>query len=318
MTSLFWVYPDRSSARQRAAEDAYWAELSTAAAQAGFSLQVVSPESVVVRSDPAGPPEVYVDGKEVTPAGAVFNTDLYAMPSQERDALGQMLLYQTLEVAGFYLPVPPRLALVANDKLATHLLLRQGPCSLLPTVRVQTGRDVLHHDFDTLLGGLDFPLVAKPASWGVGMGIAVVRTPTEARHVLSLAAGADTVMVLQPFVGPDVTDLRVYVVDGQPHTVLRRTPATGEVVANIRYGGTCALEPLPPELAEAVAFAARAFDVPYCCLDFLTDGRRYWLSEVELDGAIAGVDPGAVRRLCVDRFHAYARRHRAWLERPSP
>jgi hypothetical protein len=312
---LVWIFPDRSSVRQRPALDSFFELYAELAPRAGFSVQVVAPEAVEVDSRPPAAPTVSIHGEPVTPESAVFVTDVYLLPHQERDGVAQIMLAQLLQLAGFYLPVPLGLSLVANDKTATHVLLRDGPFSILPTVRVQSGRDLYDHDIEALVGDLAFPLMVKPATWGMGIGMNVARTPDEVRNLVALGSGADTVMVLQPFLGPGASDYRVYAVDGRPHTILCRTPQDGRIIANLARGGRGEVVSLPAELQEPVAYVSRTIDVPFLCIDFLHDGERFWLSEVELDGAIARVDPATIERLLVDRFRAYARHHDEWCER---
>ena len=75
------------------------------------------------------------------------------------------------------------------------------------------------------------------------------------------------------------------------------------------------------ELADLVY---RRFDLPYACIDLLrTADGGLWFSELEVDGAVAGLfdDQDAVARIVGGRFRAYARRLDAHLSRgttPAP
>jgi hypothetical protein len=58
------------------------------------------------------------------------------------DIFHQYAVYAVLEQAGFYLPAPPNLSAIVNDKLATILFLKDCPIPAIPTVRIGTGRDL--------------------------------------------------------------------------------------------------------------------------------------------------------------------------------
>jgi glutathione synthase/RimK-type ligase-like ATP-grasp enzyme len=83
-------------------------------------------------------------------------------------------------------------------------------------------------------------------------------------------------------------------------------------------GGTAEYVPLPAELADAVDYCAETVPIPYLCVDFLYDGQRYWLSEIEPDGATFPDDamPAGQRRqrsIIEARYRAYQRGHARWL-----
>lgn len=312
-----WIFPDRSSTRQRRAEwEHYWANYTNVAASMGFSLEICSPEAIEVVSRPPEPLRVLVWGEPVRPETTVFVTDLYLMPYQVADGVAQLLTFQALELAGFYLPIPPALSLIMNDKLATHALLRDGPLTILPSVRVQTGRDVGDHDVERLLAGLSLPAVVKPATWGTGIGVTLARTAGDVRALLTLASGAEAAMTVQPFLGWGVVDHRVYVIDGRPQRVLTRSPAEGELVGNTARGGTARFVDLPAALEAPVRFAVERLGVPYFCMDFLYDGERFWFSEIELDGGIGRISlitQEQTEDILRARFTAYDRAHERWL-----
>lgn len=312
--TIYWVFPDRSSQQQRVVEQAhYWDEYATAAARAGLELGVVSPEAVdvVVAGDRTA--SVRVCGAPVSPASTIFVTELYVFPHQVVDTLAQMTTFKTLELAGFYLPIPPDLSLVMNDKAATVLSFHDSPVPALPCVRIVSGRDYEDHDLDSLLEGFAFPLAVKPASWGAGVGFAVARDLNDLRALLGLASGSDCAVVLQPLVAGEVADYRVYFVGGEPHTVLVRRPQAGDLLANLNRGARADFVELPAELEAAAEHAVDAIGLPYFCIDFLFDGERFWLSEVELDGGTPWVDRARTQRILYDRFVAYDEAHELWL-----
>ena len=292
----------------------YWDQYAAAAAKAGLELRVVSPEAVDVTIAGDGTASVRVDGSLTSPASTIFVTELYVFPHQVVDTLAQMTTFKALELAGFYLPIPPDLSLVMNDKAATVLYLRLSPVPALPCVRIVSGRDYDGHDLDSLLDGLAFPLAVKPASWGAGVGFAVARDLNDLRALLGLASGSDCAVVLQPLATGEVADYRVYFVGGEPHTVLVRRPQPGELLANLNRGARAEFVELPDELEPAAEHAVQTIGLPYFCVDYLFDGERFWLSEVELDGGTPWVDRERSRRILHDRFAAYDEAHDLWLE----
>ncbi|HEX6872878.1 MAG TPA: hypothetical protein VF163_17415, partial [Micromonosporaceae bacterium] len=159
----------------------------------------------------------------------------------------------------------------------------------------------------------------KPTGWCSGWGVCMARDVEDLRGMLSLAQGGETTLVCQPYLGPTTTDYRVYLIDGEPQGVLRRTPRAGAYVGNIGRGGSEEYVDLPDELLSALPYFARKFPIPFICVDFLFDGAKFWLSEVEPDGVISSPDRDSdddnkiTWSLMAARFRAYQRGHAAWL-----
>ncbi|MGQ5639137.1 MULTISPECIES: ATP-grasp domain-containing protein [unclassified Streptomyces] len=315
---LCWIYPDRGTERMRTKEWTHvWGVYEEVARERGWALSLHKPEEVSVDATGPGTPRVFLDGTEVTPADTVFVTSLWSLAHHTVDVCNQLYLYTILEAAGFYLPIPPRLSFLANDKTATMLHLADSPLPQVPTVRIGVGRDAPARTYEAALDGLSYPLIVKPAYWGMGQGVCLVRSAEELKGVVGLAAGAETALVCQPYLGEGINDFRVYVVDGKPHTVLRRIPKGASLTANLSSGGAMEHVPLPPELAGTVAYVAGRMPMPYLAVDFLHDGERFWLSEVEPDGAVAfpGSEQAAreQRQIIAARFDAYRAAHEEFL-----
>ncbi|WP_426367939.1 ATP-grasp domain-containing protein [Streptomyces sp. E-08] len=311
---MCWIFPDRESTRMAGTWHAmFWDLYAEAAADLGMSWTRHSPDAVTVDCTEPGRTRVYVDDEPVTPRDTLFITALYSLPYQQMDVFNQYALSAVLQQAGFYLPFPPETSLIGNDKLATLLHLGGSPVPPIPTVRIGTGRDVSRHLYEVALGNMTYPAIVKPAGWCGGGGINLARSVGDIRGLASLAQGGDTTLVVQPYLGDGTVDHRVYVIDGAPHTVLKRTPQPGSAVANMSHGGTMEFTPVPEELAKATAYFAERLPVPFFCLDFLHDGQRFWFSELEPDGVIPRVpgDPdGTVQRdITRARFAAYRDAH---------
>ncbi|WP_084557759.1 ATP-grasp domain-containing protein [Hamadaea tsunoensis] len=319
---MVWVFPDRESSRALPKwQKAFWAAYEEEAGRLGLTWQRHAPDDIAVDHLRRGePPRFYVAGELVTPADTLFVTSLYSLPYQSQDVFNQYAMYAVLENAGFYLPAPPSLSSIVNDKLATILYLKDSPIPAVPTLRIGTGRDLGVRLYEPVLADLTFPAIVKPVGWCAGWGICMARDLEDLHGLLSLAQGGETAMAIQPYLGPGTIDFRVFLVDGEPHTVARRTPPDGAYVANFGRGGGIEYIDTPPELKETLAYVAERVPIPFLCVDFLFDGEDYWLSEIEPDGAIVCPDP--TDRVFVDRqraiiqarFAAYARGHARHLE----
>lgn len=322
---ISWIYPDRGTAWQRQfEEDAVWGGYRKQAAELGLELSLNKPEEVAIDATDATDPKVYLKGERVTPEDTLFVTSLWSLPHQTQDVTGQLFLYTNLERLGFYLPIPPRMSYIGVDKTATLLHLADSPVPLLPTVRVGSGREGMTGHYDPALEQLEYPMIVKPAYWGMGLGVAVVHNVHDLRGMIGLAGGSDTALVAQPYY-EGAREMRVYIVEGRAHTVLRGRKEGYCLMVTKTVGGQHerGYEELPEELAEAVEYAVSRFPgVPYFCLDFIERDDRTWISEVEFDGAVGfsmDEEQNRVANMLVrDRFTAYAEAHERWVADGGP
>lgn len=316
---MCWIFPDRESTATAASwQYIFWDLYAEVAAELGMTWTRHAPEAVTVDGTVPGQPKVYVDQELVTPEDTLFITALYSLPYQSMDIFNQYAVYAVLEQCGFYLPFPPRMSLIGNDKMATLLYLGGSPVPPIPSVRIGTGRDVAKHTYEIALGAMTYPAIVKPVGWCGGGGVNLARTPDDVRGLASLAQGGDTTLVVQPYLGDGTVDYRVYVIGGEPYAVLRRTPEAGSPVANNSRGGSMELfATVPEELAAATAYFAERLPIPYFCVDFLFDGERFWFSEFEPDGVVAPdleTDGRPLQRdITRARFTAYRDAHAKWL-----
>lgn len=312
---IVWIYPERRTPWQREYEEtAVWTPYRKAAAELGLSMTVNKPEDLAVDATDARRPKVFLQGERVTPEDTLFVTSLYSLPHQAQDVAAQLFTFTLLERLDFFLPVPPALSYLGSDKAATALHLKDSPVPLLPTVRISSGRDAMTGHYDQALAQLDFPMIVKPANWGMGLGVSVVHNMFDLRGVIGLAGGSDTPLVVQPYF-PGIGEYRIYTVDGQPHTALTGKKdgyclMTTDSVGGRRERGYTTL---PEQLAETVRYVCDRVPAPYLCVDFLQDGDRFWLSEIELDGAVGfnGIPEQdlAAHRIVTARFRSYLRGH---------
>ncbi len=313
---MCWVFPDRESTRTAAKWNAaFWSTYQEVAKDVGLTYERITPESITVDALDIRHPKVYVDGERVTPQDTLFVTSPYTLPYQMVDAFNQLTVYTVLEQAGFYLPHPTMFATIGNDKLATLLFFKDSPIPPIPTVRITAGRDLLYDEYTSAIENLPYPAFVKPAGWMAARGINLAHDSHDVRGLLSLAQGGDTTMVFQPYLGKGTIDFRVHVIDGKPSTTLVRAPGDGAIYPQFTTGAKLHYTTMPAELASTIDYLVAKLPIPYFCADFLFDGERFWLSEIEPDGAIIcpnASDPevvGLQRQLIKDRFLAYRRVH---------
>jgi glutathione synthase/RimK-type ligase-like ATP-grasp enzyme len=317
---IIWLFPDRESSRTVGKWNAaFWETYVDVAKELGLTYERTAPEAVTVDAMDFKNIKVYVDRERVMPENTIFITSPYTLPYQIQDTLNQFTLYSVLEHAGFYLPHPTKYAATFNDKLATLLFLKDSPIPPIPSVRVSSGRDLLYDDFLVTIENLTYTAFVKPANWMAARGINLAHDSHDIRGLLSLAQGAETVLVMQPYLGKSTMDYRLHMVDGKVHTVMTREPGPGAVYAQFSTGGKTYYVDCPPELKKAAKWFAKKIDIPYYCADFLHDGNQYWLSEIEPDGAIICPNPtdkkvvAQQRSIIRDRFLAYCKAHRAFF-----
>ncbi|MFC7548719.1 RimK family alpha-L-glutamate ligase [Plantactinospora sp. GCM10030261] len=317
---LCWIYPDRGTVRQRSAEAAaIWTTYTEIAADCGLAMSLHKSEALAVDAAGSGAPRVFLDGERITPQDTILVTSLWSLPHQVGEVCNQLFAYSIVEQAGFYLPIHPRMSYITTDKMATMLYLSDCPVQRVPTVRIGSGRDAISRHYEPALENLRYPLMVKPAYWGMGIGVCLAHNEHELRGLIGLAGGADTALVLQPYLGEGVNDFRVYVIDGKAHTVLRRIPQGASLTANLVNGGRLEYPPLPKELESSIDYLAERLRMPYFAADFLWDGDQFWLSEVEPDGAVGYAlteEIAKIQRPVIEaRFRAYLAAHAEWIGR---
>ncbi|WKB35675.1 hypothetical protein QS257_19955 [Terrilactibacillus sp. S3-3] len=263
---ICWIYPERASEKQRLKENLHvWDVYKKIAKECGFKMSLHSPESVTIDGIDNGEPRVYIGNEEVSRQDTIFVTSLWSLPHQTQDVCNELFLYTILEQLGF-LPIPPKLSFLTTDKLATMIYLNGCPVPHLPTIRIGCGRD---KSYESIIEQLDFPAIVKPAYWGMGLGVCLVRNVNELQGIASLAAGSETALVCQKYLGEGINDYRVYVINGKPHTVLRRIPKGSSLTANLSAGGDMEFVALPKELIDAVLYITKKLPMPYLAIDFL-------------------------------------------------
>lgn len=306
LVTFYWLRPHRGRrAKERWVADNVIGPLGPGARRAGFEVRLVDIDDLVVDGAPTGS-RLYVDGQQVEPESCLFHTKFMNTPITQVDTWRYLSTCALLESLGFCTTVPTMANILWDDKLLTLLQARGTEIPWLPTLRVPT-RQFLSLGF---VGPFtpEFPVVVKPATWGAGNGINLARDRDELDSILQLAGAAELTMVVQPWLGPGTTDVRVYCVDGEPVRARRRMPRDGKITANNQQGGDDELLEVPTELVGTSRAIAQAAELSYLSVDFLEREGRYWVSEVEPD---AGT--GRIEELVDIRFGAYRRRFERFL-----
>jgi glutathione synthase/RimK-type ligase-like ATP-grasp enzyme len=279
-----------------------------------MDLSVAIPEHVVLTDT-----EAYWNNEKLSRSRDIIVHGVRTNPTHGIDLWSGMSVVRSLEALGFWLAIPLAKSVLLNEKFATARALADSPIPTIPSVRIPTGRDLHRLEYQRLVPDDWFPVFAKPASWGRGLGCVLCPDRATLDGVLGVAAGSGAPMLVQPSVGPVVADIRIVVVEGEIVAMYDRTPTAGAHVANISRGGSYAARTdVDAPVGELVELIQSRFDLPYVCIDLLqaADGRT-WLSELEADGAVSSLfgQPELMRRVVGARFRSYAKRLDAHLAR---
>lgn len=286
-TVMYWIRSERESTLPNPGHVPVNALYDAIFRDLGMTVRPISAENIVV-GHTGTEPAVYVRGVGVRPDETFFHTMLMTWPTDRFDIWQHLTTYAALEAAGYFTTVPTLHSVINNDKILTGLSEFGSGLRRVPTVRVTTrgyDADALHRCAAALAAaGIGYPLIVKPAHWGAGYGVFVARSEAELDTVLATARAAEFTMVVQPWLGRDVVDHRVFCVDGEPCSTLGRRPVGDAVAGNLGQGGAMALGTVPDVLRGPAREVAKAVGMPYVCVDFLMTGDDWWLSEIEIDG----------------------------------
>lgn len=307
LVTMYWIRAERQSKSPNTEDTEVTARYDAATRAVGVRLASVTADDVVVGAREQGP-SVRVCGELIRPDMAFFHTKLITWPSDRFDHWRHLTTYAAVSAAGFFTTVPVSISLVNNDKLLSALRPFGSLVPRVPTVRVCTRG----HRPDTLgwctaamrASDIGFPVIVKPASWGAGHSVFVAQDVGELDTVLTWAASAELTVVVQPWLGREVVDYRVWCIDGEPSRALTRRPVADAVAGNVGQGGIAKWTDLPDALVAPSRAVARDIGLPYLCIDFLHAGGRWWFSEIEVDG---GTVPGD-HHLTEVRFGSYRSR----------
>ncbi|MFI0717001.1 RimK family alpha-L-glutamate ligase [Streptomyces inhibens] len=287
LVTMFWIRSERESKSPNPFDAEINSRYDAAARAAGVLLSRISVDDVVVGTTEVGA-SVRVRGELVAADTAFFHTKLVTWPVDRFDYWRHLTTYAALSAAGFYTTFPVGYSLINNEKLITALRPFGSVVPRLPTVRLSTrGYGPDHLDWCTAAmraSDIAFPVVVKPSSWGGGNSVFVASNAGELDTVLTWAAAAELTVVVQPWLGRDVVDYRVFYVDGEPYRVLTRKPRGDALAGNVGQGGVAGWTAMPDALVAPARAVARDIELPYLCIDFLCADGQWWFSEIEIDG----------------------------------
>lgn len=279
--TLLWI----RSHRGRNAPIAFYREqvlpeLTEAAAANGLLLQTVELDDLAFVRGADGVLSVRCDEQEIDLGCTMFHTKTNQSIAARHDTARAITTFSLLEAAGACVTIPAALNVINDDKLLALAVWGAGIRSI-PTARVET------RQIDRLRAGtleFDFPMAAKPASWGAGNGVYLARDQHSLNSYLHLAGTGETPVVVQPWISDDFVDVRVYCIDGKPVAATSRWPRAGGRLANTAQGGARETGLVPPELKEPAALVASRMGTAFAGVDFLVTSDGPFLCEVEVDG----------------------------------
>ena len=167
---------------------------------------------------------------------------------------------------------PSGFAAVANSKIATlRMASRLG-------IRFKTVRAM--RDIASMAGQIRYPIVAKPDDGHGGAGVSLLECDSDAAPLIG--GKCDGVTLLQDVADSHGQDMRVYVLDGEIIAAMLRT---GDgFLSNYTKGGKADIvdiDTLDPYIAESVGKIIDEFGSFFGGVDFLRDGDRWVLGEIE-------------------------------------
>lgn len=315
--TLYWIYPERT---RRANDPAPWENYRAAATKAGFDLQSISVDDIEIAFD-GHRAQVFVKERAVDPSRDFFHNKLHTWPMFQADVWRSLSTFQALESAGFFTLIPLSRNVLANDKISTLMEFADIPgVEHLSTINLPT-RDFLSLRLRPSDIGIDYPVVTKPAHWASGRGVTRAQDDGQLTMALRLASAAELTMVVQPQVGVGrvLRDVRVMCVDRLPVLAAARYQGADKTVNNAMGGGHTEIVAVPDELTKPAAAIAKRIDTAWMGVDFLHDGDRYYLSEIEIDAYLPSswmAEP-AMHEVADQRFHAYRTEFDRWRQQRS-
>lgn len=202
-------------------------------------------------------------------------------------------LARALEAIGMRLYNPADTVAVCDDKAATQLrLAAEGipmPKTLVaPMTYLSMDEEPSRAFLGKAMERLGFPMVVKECYGSLGGQVYLAHDEIELRSLVSHMAAHP--FICQKFIAASAgTDIRIYVVDGQPVAAMRRHSET-DFRANIGSGGSGeAYAPTPGE-SELAVRCCKILGAQFAGVDLLTDGDGAPLiCEVNSNAYMAGI-----------------------------
>lgn len=190
------------------------------------------------------------------------------------------LIYDVLE-KNKILHTPKRKAKeMADDKFLTFSFFSH---------KIKMAKTEKKTDFDFLQKSLKLPFVAKPRFGSLGRGVFLVNSKEEFDSI------DKTNYIFQEFIETRIKDskpkdFRLFVCNGKILASVQRIGSENSILSNISQGGFCQKIEIPEQLKEIALFAIKKAGLFYGSVDFLFDGEKFYLCEINASPGFEGLE----------------------------
>lgn len=174
------------------------------------------------------------------------------------------------------------------DKLYTQQILA---ASDLPSARTMLAK--FPADLDVVEKYLGFPVVVKPVTGSLGVGVFLAETRQKLQELIDLicATKGRATIILQELVESSYgRDLRVITIGARAIACMKRTAPPGAFKANFSAGGAVEAHELTSEIEWLATEASRIFDLDIAGVDLLFDGDHFKICEVNSAPRFEGME----------------------------
>lgn len=188
------------------------------------------------------------------------------------------------------------------DKVAIQAFCSEHGIARLNSVLVKPGRlpAVGIEMVRQRLG--DGPYILKPAVGGGGRCVLICQDKVELAAALDLSDRYENAFLVQSFV-PDASDYRVYLLRGEILAVQKRTPQSGNYLANISQGACGNDAVLDETIAQTSLRIASLLEAEYMCIDWLVNQDGYFMNEwCTILGGFSGLPENSRNRVGVSIY----------------
>jgi len=193
-----------------------------------------------------------------------------------------------------------------KDKFYCMSIARDIGVPTLPTAIITPGKagKTLIPELEKTLGS--YPYIIKPKEFLAGIGIFKVENRESLSAAMDIISGSNRDYIAQSFVA-DASDYRVYTENGRIIACLKRTPARGNYLASISQTGTGQQTEIPDGIREFSVKISEELADGYLCIDWLSNHRQFWFSEIESGGGFT-VLPDDIRAKVARSFFCSKKR----------
>ena len=206
--------------------------------------------------------------------------------------------YHLVEQSGLQCFNSPQDLINLRDKAWCMGALAQANVPIPKTVTT-ADKETSFEEVEAKLGPL--PWVAKSRFGEKGMGMLLVESKRSFRSAFDLLLGTNSYIFLQEYVGKRVaTDIRVFMLNGNPLGAMERTGPEGDFRSNLALGGKCIQVEIKPEIAKIATAAVNALNLPVAGVDLLEGEDGFLVVEVNSCPGLEGISEALGRNVGVD------------------